>query len=55
MWQWNETSRMYMRFDAPALGNWKRNIGEFNEGRYVILHCVDLYVRIPIVVNEISA
>lgn len=36
LWEWDETSRMYMRFEAPDLGKWEDNVGEFRKGRYVI-------------------
>ena len=35
LWQWNKKSRMYMRFEGYALGNWENDVGEFKEGRYV--------------------
>ena len=35
LWEWDETSCMYMRFENSALGNWRHNIGEFKLGRYV--------------------
>ena len=38
LWQWNEKSRMYMRFEGYALGNWENDVGEFKEGRYVAFY-----------------
>lgn len=36
LWHWDKDSRMYMRFEGYTLGNWQNDVGEFNEGRYVI-------------------
>ena len=33
LWEWNEKSCMYMRFEGYYLGHWKNDVGEFKEGR----------------------
>ena len=37
LWEWDKNSRMYMRFQGRALGNWEYDVGEFKEGRYVCM------------------
>jgi hypothetical protein len=36
MWEWDDTSVMYIRFEGDALGNWKHNLGKFQQGRYIM-------------------
>ena len=38
LWEWNATSHMHIRFEGPALGNWKHNVGEFKQSRWVHNH-----------------
>ena len=35
LWEWDEMSCMYMRFEGYSLGNWKHNIGDFKVKRCV--------------------
>ena len=35
LWEWDEKSSMYIRFDGDALGDWKVDVGIFKEHRFV--------------------
>ena len=37
VWNWDEKSRMHMRFSHPKLGEWKEDVGEFIIKRYFYL------------------
>ena len=34
-WEWDKRSHIYMRFEGEALGNWKVDVGNFSEHRYI--------------------
>lgn len=35
LWQWDENSCIHMRFEGDSLGDWKHNVGDFMEVRYM--------------------
>ena len=41
LWEWDEESCIYLRFEGHAFGNWKCNVGKFEEKRLVSYACGD--------------
>lgn len=37
LWQWDENSCIHMRFEGDSLGDWKHNVGDFMEVRYMYI------------------
>ena len=35
-WEWDKTSKIYLRFGCKELGEWKENVGDF-EIRYMLI------------------
>ena len=42
LWEWDDVSSIHMRFEGDALGNWKHNVGDFIQQRFVFL-TIDIY------------
>lgn len=54
LWQWNEKSKVYIRFGLPQLGNWKFDYGPGIRERYVIIMCV-MMLAIFFKINDIDS
>ena len=44
LWEWDESSHIYMRFEGADLGNWEVDIGSFLELRSVTCLCEEVYM-----------
>lgn len=40
LWEWNEESCMHIRFEDHSLGNWKIDIGDFQQNRYWLYYYI---------------
>ena len=39
-WEWDDKSRIFMRFGHSKLGEWEINCGEFKIPRYIQYYCI---------------